>query len=553
MIGIISTDTEKEIVKEFFELFKTPWEYFEENRYYDVVICTDDKSFKLCTKLLLIYNGKITEFDKQNQIAVKHEKVKCSLEYNLETLPIYGKTIIFEGAKSPVIRCKETNEIAGFEITKDDIKILRIGYNLFDEVSFLLSHGQPTEFSLIPTLDIHISLLRKWILSANIPLVEIPPVPAGYDYACCLTHDVDFAGIRNHKFDHTFFGFIYRASLGSLIDILRGRISFIKLMKNMKAVLMLPAVYLGIAKDYWMQFDDYKKIEKDAPSTFFFIPFKNDPGRGAKEKTSKWRATRYEISELKTEIQKLISVGSEIGVHGIDAWMNSEKGRRELNRISEISGNADIGVRMHWLYFNNESPRILEEAGFYYDSTLGYNDSVGYRNGTTQAFRPIGLQRLLELPLNVQDTALFYPGRMALSEGEALNLVDRLIENSAQFGGVLTINWHDRSLAPERLWGEFYDAILTKLREHNVLFATGRQIISWFNKRRSCSFEEEQCSENILRIRVASEGCETPFGLELRVYKPRVQNLEKITPLNSGFDYIAIPFSSNLDKEITLF
>ena len=30
----------------------------------------------------------------------------------------------------------------------------------------------------------------------------------------------------------------------------------------------------------------------------------------------------------------------------------------------------------------------LDEAGFEYDSTVGYNDAVGYRAGTSQVFRP---------------------------------------------------------------------------------------------------------------------------------------------------------------------
>ena len=37
MIGVIFRDTQKSVVEEFFELFKTPWEVFRPNRSYDVV------------------------------------------------------------------------------------------------------------------------------------------------------------------------------------------------------------------------------------------------------------------------------------------------------------------------------------------------------------------------------------------------------------------------------------------------------------------------------------------------------------------------------------
>ena len=41
---------------------------------------------------------------------------------------------------------------------------------------------------------------------------------------------------------------------------------------------------------------------------------------------------------------------------------------------------------MHWLYFDQNSPKTLENAGANYDSTVGYNETVGYRAGTAQGY-----------------------------------------------------------------------------------------------------------------------------------------------------------------------
>ena len=109
---------------------------------------------------------------------------------------------------------------------------------------------------------------------------------------------------------------------------------------------------------------------------------------------------------------------------------------------------------MHWLYFDEEAPARLDRAGFSYDSTVGYNETIGFRAGTAQAFKPFQAERMLELPLHIMDTALFYPSYMNLSSKQAEKAIDPLIENVARFGGALTINWHDRSLAPERLWDD---------------------------------------------------------------------------------------------------
>ena len=67
------------------------------------------------------------------------------------------------------------------------------------------------------------------------------------------------------------------------------------------------------------------------------------------------------------------------------------------------------------------------------------------------------------------DTALFYPSYMNLSDEQARAAMLPLIENATRFGGVLTINWHDRSLGPERLWGDAYAEPAPRLARPNAL------------------------------------------------------------------------------------
>ena len=80
----------------------------------------------------------------------------------------------------------------------------------------------------------------------------------------------------------------------------------------------------------------------------------------------------------------------------------------------------------------------LEKAGFSYDSTVGYNETIGYRAGTAQVFKHPNVDHLLELPLHIMDTALFYPSYMNLSDEQAHAAILQLIENATRFGGVLT-------------------------------------------------------------------------------------------------------------------
>lgn len=250
----------------------------------------------------------------------------------------------------------------------------------------------------------------------------------------------------------------------------------------------------------------------------------------------------------------LVEQGFEIGVHGIDAWHSIEKARQELDRISEFCQGSEIGIRIHWLFFNDNSYRILEHAGFSYDSTFGYNEAVGYRAGTTQVFKPFGTETLLELPLHIQDTALFFSGRMNLSESKAMDLCGKLFQNAKSYGGVLTIIWHDRSLAPERLWGDFYIDLLNRIRDNNVWFATAAEVVKWFRKRRALTFGEVKITGD--RIRLALKQDEnydetemTPF-LVLRIHRPRAQDSASKGQTYYGAHYVDVPWRGEKVMEI---
>src|SRR5207247_8546110 len=123
--------------------------------------------------------------------------------------------------------------------------------------------------------------------------------------------------------------------------------------------------------------------------------------------------------------------GCELGVHGIDAWNDVDKGHDELARIAAVTGGSNLGVRIHWLLRDANTPAVLERAGYAYDSTFGYNETVGYRAGTGQVFRPLGAKTLLEIPLPIQDGAHFYPQRLGLSAPDAQGTSQILLDNAA--------------------------------------------------------------------------------------------------------------------------
>ena len=119
------------------------------------------------------------------------------------------------------------------------------------------------------------------------------------------------------------------------------------------------------------------------------------------------------------------------------------------------------------------------------------------------------------------DTALFYPAYLGLSPRQARTLLGRMADNAVQFGGCLTINWHDRSVAPERLWDEHYRDLVQDLKSRGAWFATAGQAISWFRKRRSVVFETDCIEPDAVRAKVAPDHCDNLPGLRLRIHKAR--------------------------------
>src|SRR5438093_6045057 len=201
---------------------------------------------------------------------------------------------------------------------------------------------------------------------------------------------------------------------------------------------------------------------------------------------------------------------------------------------------------MHWFMRDRNTASVLDDAGYDYDSTEGYNETIGYRAGTTQVFRPLGAKTLLELPLHIQDGALFYPQRLDLPEPEAKKRCQVLIEKASKFGGVLTLLWHDRSHAPERFWGNFYVNLLHSLRSMHVWFATASQVVNWFEKRRQVSFEVvEKYGSNRVILRYKGEEIAPP--LTLRVHRPYVgdRNLKSSEP-----DFVDIPWNGHAEDEL---
>ena len=311
-----------------------------------------------------------------------------------------------------------------------------------------------------------------------------PVWPDGKPFAVCLTHDVD------------------AMSLYSLKQSLRARrlqmLMAGKALNKAKSLLgvgidVARAAKDGFKKDPLHSYDLWLQAEKEigAQSTFFFWP-------GLSTVTKRHHTDcAYELSDpvmfdnqrctVAEMIKEIDHRGWEIGLH--TSWYSFDDGdkmKREKGPIEKALGHEIVSVRQHCLHYDIRiTPRVHADAGFKYDSTLGFNDNVGFRFGTCYPWFLYDLKAeeqlpVMEIPLILQDGAMLNLNKgLRLDEYAAFNYVVQIAEAVEKVGGVLTLLWHTNHII-DQAWWNLYVRILKYLKHKDVWFASVRKIGEWW-------------------------------------------------------------------------
>ena len=105
-------------------------------------------------------------------------------------------------------------------------------------------------------------------------------------------------------------------------------------------------------------------------------------------------ARLYDVEVLESELGEIADSGWEVGLHGgYFSYDSAEAISKEKRRLEKVLGRSVTGYRNHWLRIKvPDTWEHLKAAGFRYDTTLGYNDVPGFRNGMCHPFRPFNSQ-----------------------------------------------------------------------------------------------------------------------------------------------------------------
>lgn len=236
----------------------------------------------------------------------------------------------------------------------------------------------------------------------------------------------------------------------------------------------------GRTNPYWT-FDDIMAIEKrfDAKATWFFITSKKE--RRSRFNPFGLRNYSPQESKIGKLMRKIEKAGHEIGLHtGYHSFNDVHKMSKEKRRLETVLNKKVRGVRNHHLNFDvRKTWNIQEKCGFAYDSTYGYNDAIGYRNGRCHAFHAIDITtgeplHLIEFPLTVMDRSL---EKTAGKGKKSLETCKNLIDKVAEERGVMVINWHNSSFSDNLHPGlrELFTNILEYCKQKEAWMPTMRE------------------------------------------------------------------------------
>jgi hypothetical protein len=277
--------------------------------------------------------------------------------------------------------------------------------------------------------------------------------PEEKPFAVCLTHDIDQVYTS------------FTPKMGKVIRELR---------KGSVSGFTHSVIELHSKKIPSWNFSDIMALEDHygAKSSFYFLVL--DP--------AEYDYT-YRIEDCESVLGEIVDRGYEVGLHGgHTSYISSQEIKLKKERLEKLLNKRVTGYRNHFLRFKvPETWEYLHEAGFFYDTTLGYSDCVGFRNGMCHPFKPFNLKtgkpiEILEIPLNIME--MTYQHKMNLDNNKSWELTKQLIDTVAQYHGVLTLVFHNVAFMQDQ-W-KFYEKILKYCAEKNAWMTSGEQISRWW-------------------------------------------------------------------------
>ncbi len=332
----------------------------------------------------------------------------------------------------------------------------------------------------LPVIDLRV---RQWLKNGWVKPAEdiIPLWPDGKRFALCLTHDVD--GVHCNKF----------------MERLRSFSSYRSAPMDKKLTFTLSIMKHGLRKaQFWVPspdppFEIWLDVEAKYGfrSSFFFLPcppwtpsWRDDDAFYHYSDRVSFDGHRITVAEV---MRILVDRGWDVGLHGSFASQYSLPALNyERKLLEKVVRHKVVTIRNHHLRYDVRfTPLVQARAGFQADSSLGSNNSAGFRCGTGMPFFQYDFISdealdIIQVPLIIQDVAIL--GEKGMGKDIAIKHSLEIMHSIAEIGGAMTILWHNEYFKDD-IEFEVYEAILAEANRLNAWGCSLLDLNTWWRKR----------------------------------------------------------------------
>lgn len=317
--------------------------------------------------------------------------------------------------------------------------------------SYCINHPRTDKSSFtIPIVNILFNELENIIIKnypklkfdkKNKPIIE-------------LSHDVDYIKKTFQlRIKQTIFN-----TYNTIKNILKPNLFFKNFIRTLSFFFSNPTYWHF---DYWINLE----LKYNKKSVFYFY------SKTKNKNLISWLINpSYDIQKnvkLQKKVKELISKGFEIGLHG--SYYSSEDYNllKKEKKILEKTFNIKINkIRQHWLRYNEKKTPNIHNKLFRFDSTLGFNDQLGFRSGCASQYRPYDHKNnrpfnFYKIPFIIMDSIFFDYNS---NNNKIQKIAMDIIKNLKNYKSVHTsICWHQRVASKDYKWHNLYEQIIAEI------------------------------------------------------------------------------------------
>jgi hypothetical protein len=190
----------------------------------------------------------------------------------------------------------------------------------------------------------------------------------------------------------------------------------------------------------------------------------------------------YHLSMLAKDFEKIRTDGFEIAYHSSIGCHLGDGMSEGKSQLEMISGTNVAGIRPHYLSAAfPEYWRSAAEMGITYSSSFGFAETIGFIEGIDLPIIPFDLANnkplgIVEIPIAIMDCGLI--GKDRAGSAVVFDRARSLIDRSSRSGGLIVLDWHERTLYERDYpgWGELCIRLIDYSLEKGAHFGKMHEI-----------------------------------------------------------------------------